>query len=248
MRDFGIHWKNKRDEVEIRAITHDPTVLEELKRMSNHNSKDLEGMKRYGINVENALVISIPKLRALAKRIGRDHEMALKLWDSGIREARILACLIDDPEAVTEAQMERWANTFESWDVCDQCCSNLFDKTRFSYSKALEWSGSKKEFVKRAGFVIMASLAVHDKGDTNSKFLTFLKVVEGASPDDRNLVKKAVNWAIRQIGKRNKTLNNAAIATAERMKNSDSKATRWIASDALRELNSPKVQGRLSSP
>ncbi len=220
------------------------TVIIRLKQISNRNPKDLAGMRRFGINVENALVISIPKLRALAREIGKDHALSLALWDSRIHEARILASMIDDPSLVTEEQMSRWVGTFDSWDICDQCCSNLFDKTKFSYHKAIEWSKSDKEFVKRAGFVMMAALAVHDKGADDYRFLKFLDRIEDASTDDRNFVKKAVNWALRQIGKRNKTLNNSAIDTAERISKIESKTARWIASDAIRELRSPIVKKR----
>ncbi len=213
--------------------------------MSNRNPRDLEGMKRFGINVENALVISIPKLRAFAKKIGKDHKLAREIWNSGIHEARLLASLIDDPDLVIEAQMEEWVGEFDSWDICDQCCSNLFDKTKFAYKKAVWWSKRDEEFVKRAGFVMMATLAVHDKDADDSQFLEFLKIVEKNSEDERNFVKKAINWALRQIGKRNRALNIAAIAIANRIGKSDSRAARWIASNALKELESSGVQKRL---
>jgi 3-methyladenine DNA glycosylase AlkD len=203
------------------------------------------GMARFGINPENAYGISIPALRKIARETGKDHELALELWDSGIHEARILASFIDDAKQVNEAQMERWAADFDSWDVCDQCCGGLFDKTDYAYQKAFEWSEREKTFVKRAAFSLMASLAVHDKKAQDEKFAAFLPVIARESGDDRNYVKKAVNWSLRQIGKRNRRLNGLAIETARQIAEIDSKAARWIAADALRELTSDKVQEKL---
>lgn len=202
-------------------------------------------MARYGINPENSYGISIYVLRKIAQEIPKDHSLALKLWDSGIREARILACYIEEPKMVTQRQMEKWVRDFNSWDVCDQVCSSLFDQTQFAYQKAFEWSARKDEFVKRAGFTMMAALSVHDKKAKDSAFKKFFPVIKLEATDDRNYVKKAVNWALRNIGKRNLNLNRAAIKTAEEIKKIDSKAARWIASDALRELTSEKIQKRL---
>jgi len=202
-------------------------------------------MARFGIDTKNAYGVSIPQLRALAKETGRDHLLAQQLWSSGIHEARLLAGMVDDPGKVSDEQMEDWVGGFDSWDICDQCCSNLFDKTRFAYQKAAEWSGKNQEFVKRAGFVMMASLAVHDKGAPDKEFLGFLSIIESNSADERNFVKKAVNWALRQIGKRNPRLNKTSILAARRIQKMDSKAAKWIASDALRELTSDAVQRRL---
>lgn len=218
-------------------------ILEKLKSLSNPEA--VLGMARFGINPENAYGISIPNLRKMAKQIGRDHVLAEQLWSSGIHEARILACMIDDPNMVTEAQLERWVRGFESWDVCDQCCSNLFDKTEFAYQKAIEWSERGEEFVKRAGFVLMAALSVHDKKADAGRFEQFFPIIKREATDGRNFVKKAVNWALRQIGKRNRTLNKIAIEVANEIRQIDSKAARWIADDALRELTSDKVQRRL---
>jgi 3-methyladenine DNA glycosylase AlkD len=218
-------------------------ILERLHSLAN--PQNVTGMKRYGISTDNALGISIYTLRPLAKEIGVDHNLALELWDSGIHEARILACYIDDPKLVTEAQMERWVADFDSWDVCDQVCSSLFDQTSFAYSKAHQWSERQEEFVKRAGFVLMAALAVHDKQAPDEQFEAFLPVITRHATDGRNFVKKAVNWALRQIGKRNLRLNELAIRTGEEIKQIDSPAARWIATDALRELSSEKVQARL---
>ena len=200
-----------------------------------------------GIKAHTLLGISIPNLRKIARETGRNHALAQELWVSGVHEARLVACMIDDPKLVTEDQLERWVMDFDSWDVCDQCCSNLFDKTVFAYQKVVEWSGRDEEYVRRAGFVLMATLAVHDKMAGDDVFLKFLPIIERGVTDERNFVRKAVNWALRQIGKRNRSLNGAAIRTAEVILRVDSKAARWVASDALRELRSPMVQRRLDS-
>ncbi len=218
-------------------------TLERLQSLAN--PQNVAGMKRYGISTHNTLGISIYTLRPLAKEIGKDHALALELWESGIHEARILACYIDDPKLVTEDQMERWVADFNSWDVCDQVCSSLFDRTSFAYSKAHQWSERQEEFVKRAGFVLMAALAVHDKKAPDEQFEAFLPIITRHATDGRNFVKKAVNWALRQIGKRNQRLNELAIQTGHEIQQIDSPAARWIAADALRELSSEKVQIKL---
>jgi 3-methyladenine DNA glycosylase AlkD len=218
-------------------------ILAELRAQAN--PKNVEGMARYGINPHNALGVSVPFLRGIARREGRDHEVAEQLWASGIHEARILAALMDKPDEITEEQMERWARDFDSWGVCDQCCGNLFDRTPFAWRKAAEWSERREEFVKRAGFVLMAALAVHDKRAADEAFLKFLPVVQRESSDGRNFVRKAVNWALRQIGKRNAALNAEAIRVARSIQAMDSRSARWIATDALRELTSEAVQARL---
>jgi 3-methyladenine DNA glycosylase AlkD len=218
-------------------------ILDRLKSLSD--PKAVEGMARFGINPKNTYGVSIPSLRNMAKEIHENHALAQQLWSSGIHEARILACIIDDAKKVTEAQLEAWVKDFDSWDVCDQCCSNLFDKTELAHKKAIEWSRRNEEFVKRAGFVMMAALAVHDKRAGDEAFLKFLPIIKRESVDNRNFVRKAVNWALRQIGKRNQTLNKAAIQTAKEIQNIDSNSARWIASDALRELNGEAVQKKL---
>ena len=205
-----------------------------------------EGAARYGICALEVWGVSAPKLRALAKEIGRNHDLAGELWRTGVHDARILATLVDDPAQVTTGQMERWAADFNSWAVCDSACCSLFDKTPYAWDKAVEWIDRQEEYVKRAGFVLMAALAVHDKKAPNEKFEAFLSLIETHATDDRNFVKKAVNWALRQIGKRNRHLNSLAIQAGERIRQLDSKAARWIASDALRELTGDKVQARLS--
>ncbi len=219
-------------------------VLAELQSMEDPESA--AGMARYGIKSDRALGISIPKLLGLAKKIGTNRPLAAKLWSSGIHEARILACMIENPQQMTEAQLERWVKAFDSWDLCDQCCNRLFRKTAFARQKALAWSQRPEEFVKRAGFVLMAVLAVHDKKATDRQFAPFFKRIRQGAADDRNFVKKAVNWALRQIGKRNIALNRRAIEVAEAIKQLESKTARWVANDALRELRNEKIQQRLS--
>ncbi len=218
-------------------------ILSTLKSLSDPEA--VKGMAGFGITPEKAFGIKIPVLRRLARDIGKDHDLALRLWDEEIRETRILASMIDKPQMVTEEQMEEWAKGFDYWEICDQCCMNLFEKTPFAYKKAIEWSGRAEEFVKRAGFVLMARLAVSDKKADDESFEGFLPVIKRESIDSRNFVKKAVNWALRQIGKRNRRLNTMAIETAKEIQNMDSKATRWIAQDAIKELTSKAVQNRL---
>jgi 3-methyladenine DNA glycosylase AlkD len=218
-------------------------VLEKLKSMAN--PENLEGMARYGINPKNNLGISIYKLRSLAKDIGKNHELALKLWESGIHDARLLACFVEDPSKVTGKQMDSWAKDFDSWDVCDQACTSLFDLTPFARSKVVEWAERDEEFVKRGAFSLIAGLAVHDKKADDSKFEDFFPIIKRESIDERNYVKKSVNWALRNIGKRNIALNKKAVKTAREIQKIDSKTARWIASDSIRELTSEKIQKKL---
>jgi 3-methyladenine DNA glycosylase AlkD len=218
-------------------------VIKKLKQKADPTKRS--GMKHFGINVESAFCVSIPTLRSLAKEIGINHSLALELWKSGVHEARILAGMIDDKALVTEEQMEAWVSNFNSWDLCDQVCSNLFDKTKFAYSKSYEWIERKEEFVKRAGFALMACLAVHDKKASDSLLLKFFPEIEKGAVDERNFVKKAVNWALRQIGKRNKNLNEKAIIVAERLGDKKDSSSRWVGKNALRELKSIAVQKRL---
>ncbi len=204
------------------------------------------GMARYGISTRNTLGVSVRSLRLMAREIGRNHELALDLWETDIREARILASIIDRPADVIEAQMEHWAAGFDSWEVCDQCCSNLFRKTSFARQKALEWSRRDALFVKRAGFVLMAQLAVHDRRAEANAFDPFLDAVRREAADDRNMVKKAVNWALRQIGKRDAALNRQAAALADTLRHDPAPSARWIGADAYRELTGEAVRLRLS--
>jgi 3-methyladenine DNA glycosylase AlkD len=218
-------------------------ILRELKKHAN--KANVEGMARFGINPKGTLGLSMPTLRTLAKRIGTNHDLAGRLWRSGIHEARILAALIDDPAQVTPAQMESWIKDFDSWDVCDQVCGNLFDRTRFARRKAVVWTKKNPEYERRAGFALMAALAWHDKDAKDEMFLEYLPVIERYAFDERNFVKKAVNWALRNIGKRNLALNKAAVACARRIAKQNSRAARWIAKDALRELMNPKTIARI---
>ncbi len=219
-------------------------ILAALKK--KRNKRNLAGMKRYGINTKDAFGVSVYELRAIAKRIGKNHKIAQGLWNSGIHEARIMASMVDIPEMVTEEQMEKWTGDFDSWDLCDQVCSNLFDKTEFAWDKALLWAENEEEFVRRAGFVLMAALSVHDKKAGDKEFDKFFPIIKKQAVDNRNLVKKAVNWALRQIGKRSLRLNKKAIKIAEEIRKIDSASARWIAADALRELASEKVQRRFA--
>lgn len=198
---------------------------------------------RVGIPADG-LGITIPALRTLAKTLRPDHALALELWETGVHEARLLAGMVDDSALVTEAQLERWAGDFDSWDLCDGVCS-LFELTPFAWAKAVEWAGRDEEFVRRAGFTLIAYFAVHDKAAADDRFLALLPLIRAHADDDRNFVKKAVNWALRNIGKRNLTLNAAAIGTAEQIRLDGTRSGRWIASDALRELRSEGVQARL---
>jgi len=219
-------------------------ILDRLNTMGSERNR--EGMARFGISTGRALGISVTDLRKVAREIGRDHALALALWDTDIHEARILASIVDDPRAVTEEQMERWVADFDSWDLCDQCCSNLFAKTPFAFHKAQEWAGREAEFEKRAGFALMAALAVHGKTASDTHYLPFLEIIKREATDERNFVKKAVNWALRQVGKRDVWLNRAAIETAREVAALPSRSARWIAADALRELMGEAVQKRMS--
>lgn len=220
-------------------------ILAELR--SQANAGNVAGMARFGISAKNTLGVSIPVLRALAKRIRKDrkdpkgrHELAMELWQTEVHEARILAGMIDEPLLVTEKQMDAWIRDFDSWDVCDQVCMNLFDKTSFAFDKAVEWTARSLEFEKRAGFALMACLAWHDKTSGDSRFVQFFPCIKAQAQDERNFVKKAVNWSLRQIGKRNESLQKKAIACTQDIQKLDSRCARWIASDALRELTKSK--------
>lgn len=207
-------------------------------------------MVRFGINPKNALGISVVEIRKIGKEIGKDHKIAQELWKSGIHEARILASIVGESEKVTEKQMDKWASGFDSWDVCDQCCSNLFDKVSFVDKKIRSYANKKEEFVKRTAFALIACLSVHDKELKDKDFEKYFKIIKKASTDERNYVRKAVNWALRQIGKRNKKLNKEAVKVAKDILKTykDNKTARWIANDALRELEAEKIQKRLSFP
>jgi 3-methyladenine DNA glycosylase AlkD len=218
-------------------------VLDELE--SKAKPDQLAGMAKYGMTVERRLGVSVPDMRKLAKELGRDHRLALDLWRTGIAEARIVAGMVADPAKLTERQMEEWVKDIDSWDVCDQVCMNLFEKSELAWKEIIDWSEREEEFVKRTAFSLIACLAWHEKKASDEKFVELLPVIMREAADERNFVKKAVNWALRNIGKRNVRLNEAAISTAKEIQRLDSKAARWIAADAIRELESDAVQGRL---
>jgi len=223
-------------------------IVKKLKSLEN--PVNIAGMARFGIVTKKAFGISAPALKNLAKEIKKQtqdrHTLALELWQTGIHEARIISYLIDDAAQVTEAQMDDWVKDFDNWAICDGTCGTLFCKTKFAYQKAFEWSEREEEFIKRAGLVLPAWLAVHDKKADDTKIEEFLPILESKANDERSFIKKAVNWSLRQIGKRNLHLNNLAIETAEKIKAQGTKSARWIAADALRELTNEKVLERLN--
>jgi len=223
------------------------TTVEDVLKMltAKARSDRLEGMSRYGMATEKRLGIAMPALRKMAKELGKDHELALGLWQTRIPEARILASMLDEPLKLTEEQMEDWVKDINSWDVCDQVCMNLFEKTPLVWKKILAWSEREEEFVKRTAYALIACLAWHDKKADDGKFIALLPVIKRGATDGRNFVKKAVNWALRNIGKRNLDLNKAAIEAAKEIQCLDAKSARWIAANALRELESAAVRQRL---
>lgn len=212
---------------------------------SQAKPENLEGMARFGITGDKRLGLSMPELRKLGKSIGENHEMALKLWATGIQDAMILAALVDDPLQVTEKQADSWVEDIETWDVCDQLCMNLFEKIPFADKKIQEWSKREEEFVRRVAYAMIACIAWHDKEAADRDLIKYFPVINKGATDDRNYVKKAVSWALRHIGKRNLNLNREAIKLARELKEIDSKAAKWIASDVIRELESEPVQKRL---
>jgi 3-methyladenine DNA glycosylase AlkD len=210
-------------------------VLRTLRALGS--PRNVEGMARFGISVRGTLGVSMPVLRGLAKEHRHDHSLAQKLWDSGIHEARIMASLVDNPALVTSSQMDLWVRDVDSWDICDQCCANLFALTSFAWAKALRWSRYRRTYTKRAGFALMACLAQTKYKAADSAFAPFFACIEAEADDDRPMVKKAVNWALRQIGKRNTTLYKRALSLAVRLSKSSVPSSRWIGSDAVRELS-----------
>jgi 3-methyladenine DNA glycosylase AlkD len=224
-------------------MTSAQQTLERLKAKAQPDQ--LQGMARYGMAVDNRLGVKVPELRKLAKEIGRDHRLAQDLWATGIAEARILASMVDVPAVVSEEQMEAWAQDFDSWDVCDQVCMNLFEKTPLAWEKIPEWSRRQEEFVKRGGYALLACLAWHDKKATDERFIALLPVILEGADDPRNYVKKAVSWALRNIGKRNSRLRQAALDVAQQLADMDSKIAHWISADTIRDLNSIATRRRL---
>ncbi len=225
----------------------DPTRLQLALKLLHEHARpgELAGMARFGIVGDNRLGLSMPAMRSIAKTLGQDHALATALWDTGIPDARIVAGMVAEPARLTSRQMDAWARDFASWDVCDQVCGSAFLASPLAWRKVPVWAGRQDEFVRRAAFALLATMAVHDKAASNAPFMDALNVIEAAADDERNFVKKAVNWALRNIGKRNQALNDAAIACARRIQLQGSRAARWIAADALRELSSVAVQKRL---
>jgi 3-methyladenine DNA glycosylase AlkD len=217
------------------------SLEEVLNRLEAKAKPDqLQGMARFGMVTERRLGVSIPNLREMSKELGKDHKLAVQLWETGI-----LAAMVDEPDKLSEAQMEDWVAGINSWDVCDQVCQNLFEKSPVAWKKVVDWSRREEEFTKRAAYALLACLAWHDKDAEDAKFIRLLSVVKRGATDERNFVKKAVSWALRNIGKRNLNLNKAATKAAKEILRINSGTARWIASDAIRELTSAPVQRRL---
>jgi len=217
-------------------------ILLQLERRGSR--KNREGMARYGITAPKVFGVSVAKLHEIKKRLGRDHRLALALWDTGWYEARMLAAFIDDPAEVRSAQMEKWVRGFDNWAICDTCCMHLFDRTRLAWNKAEAWSKRKPEFVKRAGFALVASMAIHDKEGPDAPYREALRWVAREAKDERNFVKKAVNWALRAIGERSPALRSEAEALAKKLAASTDATARWIGKDALRQLGRPASRDR----
>ncbi|MEJ0012389.1 MAG: DNA alkylation repair protein [Bauldia sp.] len=220
------------------------TVLRELRALGSESGR--AGMARFGINVASALGVSMAAQRPLQRKYRRDHALAVALWASGIHEARILAALIDDPKLVTPKQMDSWVGDFNSWDLCDQACMKLFARTPYVAAKAAKWAKDKREFVRRAAFATIAGYAVSAKKAPDAEFAPFLALIEQYADDERNFVRKAVNWALRQIGKRSPGLHRRALALAEKLAASEDKTRRWIGKDAVRELTAPAQLSRIA--
>lgn len=242
-RSRSLSTRTKRSDRNAPAKLSVARVVADLRRLGT--KRNVEGMARYGIRAKKVFGVSKPKLDALAKKIGKNHALGLELWSTGIQDAKILAGLISEPRKVTGAQMELWVRDFDNWDSCDGTCCHLFVFADAAWEKAFAWTKRKDEFQKRGGFALAAYLAYRDNTTADSKYLKFLKVIEREAGDERNFVRKAVNWALRNIGKRNLELNRAAIATAKRLRGTELRAARWIAADALRELQGEAVQTRL---
>ncbi len=219
-------------------------VLAWLKRRGTR--RNVEGLARYGIQAKHPLGVPMGTLQSLSKRLGKNHALALALWKSGWYEARLLAALVDDPQRVTRKQMDAWAAGFENWGDCDTVCFTLFDRTPFAWEKVRRWAASPREFVKRAAFALLASLALHDQTASDAQFRALLPVIEKGARDHRNFVKKGVSWALRSVGRRSLALNAAALTVARRLAQAKEAAPRWVGKDALRDLERPKVRARLA--
>jgi 3-methyladenine DNA glycosylase AlkD len=214
-------------------------ILREMRAVGNPAAR--ESMARFGIHAENVIGLNIPQIRRIARRVGRHQQLAEELWATGIHDARILASLVGEPAKISRSVMDRWARDFASWDICDACCGNLFDRTPYAWQKVRKWARDPREFVRRAAFSTIAALAVHDKSAPDTVFLDALPLIEQYAFDNRNFVRKGVNWALRNIGKRNAQLLPHAIMCAERIQAQNMPAARWIAADALHELRSRRI-------
>lgn len=220
-------------------------LLAWLERRGTRKNRD--GLARYGIITTHAFGVQVGDLQGKAKSLGRDHALALALWETGWHEARMLAAFVDEPDRVTAAQMDRWARDFDNWGICDTVIMHLFDQTPHAWRKVEQWSARKGEFIKRAGFALLASLALHDKRSADEPFRRALPLIEAAATDERNFVKKGVNWALRSIGHRSVALHAAAISLAGKLAQSEAPTPRWIGKDALRDLNRPLVRKRVAA-
>jgi 3-methyladenine DNA glycosylase AlkD len=243
--------KTKKAAVPARAAPKRDTaaevkaVLTRLERLGSKRNR--EGMARYAIVAEKVFGVSVGTLRTLGKQLGRDHDLALALWDTGWYEARMLAAFVDEPDRVTPAQMDRWCRDFDNWAICDTLCFQLFDRTPHAFAKVAQWANRKPEFEKRAAFALLASVAAHDKGAPDEKFLVCLPLVERAATDERNFVKKGVSWALRGVAHRNAALHAAALELAQRLAASDDATARWIGKDTLRDVTRPLVLRKLAA-
>ncbi len=230
------------------AADGDPRVAEVLRWLERRGTKrNRDGLARYGIVARDVFGVSVADVKALGNRLGRDHELALALWDTGWYEARMLTAFVDEPARVTTRQMDRWTRDFDNWAICDGICFHLFDKTPHAWRKVEAWSARREEFVKRAAFALLAALALHDKKAPDERFVAALPLIERAAGDERNFVKKGVSWALRGIGSRNAPLHAAALELAERLGESESAAARWIGKDAARDLKRPLIRKRVAA-
>jgi 3-methyladenine DNA glycosylase AlkD len=228
------------------ALSRDDEVKAALALLKKRSTRStLEGMARYAIPSDNAYGVAMKDIKALGKELGTRHDLATALWDTGVYEARMLVSFVADPTLLTSTQMDRWCRDFDNWAICDAMCFNLFDRSPYRWKKVKQWSTSRKEFEKRTAFALLWSLSVHDKHAPDEQFIEGLALIEPAATDPRNFVKKAVNMALRAVGKRNRELNSAAVLVARRLSESDDSTARWIGKDALRELTSSSVMKRL---
>lgn len=231
-----------------RDVSVDARVRSCLRWLERHATrKTRDAMARYGLPSDHALGVSMRDIQALGKEVGRDHALAAGLWSTGVYEARMLTSFVDEPARVTAAQMDRWCRDFDNWGICDTLCFNLFDRTPHAWSRVAAWSGKPAEFVRRAAYALLWSLSVHDKTAGDDRFLDGLARIERAAVDERHFVSKAVNMALRAIGKRNAALHAAAVDSARRLAGSPSASARWVGKDALRELTGPSVMRRIEA-